>query len=213
MQPMNDEEKKSTTLDRTIFQTAYAGNAPWEIGKPQPALQALADTVIGSILDAGCGTGENALFFAGRGHRVTGFDFLEEAILAAKRKAAERGLAATFLVKDALKLQEWTERFDNIIDSGLFHVFSDEDRVSYVLGLKTVLKREGRLLLLCFSDRTPGTAGPRRLPKNELRDAFAKDWRIESLEPATFEVRPELRQSLFAGEDPRAWLLIARRIA
>jgi 2-polyprenyl-3-methyl-5-hydroxy-6-metoxy-1,4-benzoquinol methylase len=213
MQPMNDEKKKSTTLNRMTFQGAYAGNAPWDIGKAQPVFQAVADTVIGSILDAGCGTGENALFFASKGHKVTGFDFLEEAIISAKRKAAERGLAATFLVKDALKLQEWTEQFDNIIDSGLFHVFSDEDRVSYLLGLKTILKREGRLFLLCFSDLTPGTRGPRRVAKNELRDAFPEGWEIESIEQARFEVRPELRQALFAGEDPRAWLLVARRIA
>jgi len=42
--------------------------------------------------DAGCGTGEHALFFAARGHAVTGFDFLEEPIAAARRKAAERSL-------------------------------------------------------------------------------------------------------------------------
>ena len=33
-------------------------------------------------LDAGCGLGENALFLAARGHRVTGIDFVEEAIRA-----------------------------------------------------------------------------------------------------------------------------------
>src|SRR2546429_8506749 len=66
-----------------------------------------------SVLDAGCGTGENALFFAARGHAVTGFDFLEEPIAAAPRKAAERSLIVKFLVKDALKLHEWTERFED----------------------------------------------------------------------------------------------------
>src|SRR6516225_2777834 len=51
-----------------------------------------ADKVVGSVLDAGCGTGEHALFFAARGHVVTGFDFLEEPIAAARRKAVERSL-------------------------------------------------------------------------------------------------------------------------
>jgi len=63
------------------------------------------------------------MFFAARGHAVTGFDFVEEPIAAARRKAAQRSLIAKFLVKDALKLYEWTERFDNVLDSGLFHVF------------------------------------------------------------------------------------------
>jgi cyclopropane fatty-acyl-phospholipid synthase-like methyltransferase len=58
----------------------------------------------------------------------------------------------TFLVKDALTLKDWTERFDTVIDSGLFHVFSDEDRLRYLKGLATVLKAGGRLFLMCFSD-------------------------------------------------------------
>jgi hypothetical protein len=58
-----------------------------------------------------------------------------------------------------------------VLDSGLFHVFSDEDRIRYVRGLKTVLDPGGRLFLLCFSDVTPGTEGPRRVSQPELRVA------------------------------------------
>lgn len=210
---MDNEPKSAATIDRKIFRNAYAEKAPWDIGKPQPILRALADTVVGSVLDAGCGTGEHALFFASKGHEVTGFDFLEEAVAAAKRKATERGLSATFLVKDARKLQEWPARFDNVIDSGLFHVFSDEDRVLYTRGLKTVLKPGGRLFLLCFSDQIPGTEGPRRVSQTELREVFSEGWEIKSIEPARLEVRPESRQARFSGEDPRGWLLIAQRTA
>src|ERR1700683_5389478 len=102
---MDDDPKKSTSIDLARFQTAYAENAPWDIGKPQPSLVGVADEISGSILDAGCGTGENALFFAARGNDVTGFDFFEGAIAAAKQKAATRGLQATFLVEDALNLK------------------------------------------------------------------------------------------------------------
>src|SRR5947209_19699885 len=96
-------------IDRQTFETAYAGQAPWDIGKPQKPFIDVADRITGSILDAGCGTGDTALFLAGRGHQVTGIDFLEEPIQRAKRKAAERGLFATFLVKDALSLAHWRE--------------------------------------------------------------------------------------------------------
>src|SRR5262249_12480424 len=116
-----------------------------DIGRPQKPFIDVADRITDSILDAGCGTGENALFFASRGHKVTGIDFIEEAINRAKRKAAEQGLSATFLVMDALALQDLPEVFDSVIDSGLFHVFSDEDRKRYVEGLATVLKPGGRL--------------------------------------------------------------------
>ena len=55
------------------------------------------------ILDAGCGTGENALFFAQRGYKITGIDYLPGPIELAKKKAAERGISATFLVIDACR--------------------------------------------------------------------------------------------------------------
>ena len=46
----------------------------------------MADRIMGSVLDSGCGTGENALFFASRGQKVTGIDFLPEPVEWAKRK-------------------------------------------------------------------------------------------------------------------------------
>ena len=94
---------------------------------------------------------------------------------------------------DALALKDLPEVFDNVIDSGLFHVFNDEDRRRYVEGLATVLKPGGRLFLLCFSDEEPGTQGPRRVSKKELHDAFAEGWSIESIEPSQVRgpARPE----------------------
>ena len=199
-------------VPRQRFEDMYATNAPpWDIGKSQPKLAAEAGRLNGSILDAGCGTGENALFFASRGHAVTGFDFLEAPVVLARRKAAERGINATFRVGDALKLEESGEQFDNAIDSGLFHVFSDEDRARYVRGLAKVVRPGGRVMLMCFSDKTPGDQGPRRVTEAELRAAFAKGWEIEALELARFETRPEARQGMFAGEDPWAWFLVAKR--
>jgi cyclopropane fatty-acyl-phospholipid synthase-like methyltransferase len=197
--------------DRETFESAYAGQAPWDIGRPQKALLDVAGWITGAVFDSGCGTGENALYFAGRGCQVTGIDFLDEPIQRARRKAAERGLAANFLVKDALTLKDWTERFDNVIDSGLFHVFSDADRHLYVEGLAIILKPGGRLFLLCFSDEEPGTQGPRRVPKKELHDAFAEGWSVESIEPSRFEVQPDLKDLSFSPGGPKAWFVEASR--
>jgi SAM-dependent methyltransferase len=197
--------------DRSTFESAYAGQAPWDIGRPQKALLNVADRITGAVLDAGCGTGDNALFFAGRGCTVTGIDFLDEPIRRAKRKAAERGLPATFLVQDALTLTAWSERYDAVIDSGLFHVFGDEDRRRYIKGLAAVLKPGGRLFLLCFSDEEPGTQGPRRVARKELDDAFAEEWHIESVEPSRFEVRPDLKDLTFSEGGPKAWFGVMRR--
>jgi SAM-dependent methyltransferase len=197
--------------DRNTFDTAYAGQAPWDIGRPQKAFMDVADRITGSVLDAGCGTGENALFFANQRCEVTGIDFLAEPINRARRKAAERGLAATFLVKDALT-KDWSERFDNVIYSGLFHLFNDDDRRQYIEGLAAVLKPGGRLFPLCFSDEEPGTQGRRRVSRNELLDTFAEGWSLESVEPSRFEVRPDLKGLTFCEGGPRPWFVVVRRV-
>jgi len=52
--------------DRSTFESIYAGQPRWEIGRPQRVFLDVADRITGSLLDVGCGTGENALFFASR---------------------------------------------------------------------------------------------------------------------------------------------------
>jgi len=198
--------------DRNTFVTAYAGQAPWDIGRPQKAFLDVADKITGSILDTGCGTGESALYFANRGHEVTGIDFLEEPITRARRKMAERGMSANFFVMDALALKNLAELFDSVIDSGLFHDFSDQDRKRYVEGLASVLKPGGRLFLLCFSDEEPGTQAPRRVSQKELHDTFAQGWSIESIEPSCYEVRPDLKDVSFSEDGLKAWFAVVRRV-
>src|SRR4051812_12555733 len=202
----------SAVPDRSTFENLYAGAAPWDIGRPQQVFVEAADRITGTVLDAGCGTGDISLFLAERGNTVTGIDFLEEPIRRAKQKAAERGLSVRFLVKDATTLAEWNERFDSVVDSGLFHVFSDQDRAKYVAGLTTVVRSGGRAFVMCFSDEEPGTEGPRRVSKRELETAFADGWEIESITPARFETRPDLKGFTFSEGGPKSWFVVARRL-
>jgi cyclopropane fatty-acyl-phospholipid synthase-like methyltransferase len=201
----------SNIPDKTHFESAYEQKAPWDIPGPQPAFVEVADEITGAILDAGCGTGEHALFFAERGNSVTGIDYIEEAIRRAKEKAADRRLSAKLLVMDALALTKLQQRFDNAIDCGLFHCFSDADQEKYVEGLASVLNKGGRVFLLCFSDAEPGTLGPRRILKAELQAAFANGWEIESISPKRIQVIPEF-QDQFSEGGPKAWFVIVRRV-
>jgi SAM-dependent methyltransferase len=200
------------SIDRTSFESLYNGQPRWEIGRPQKALLDVADQITGAILDSGCGTGEYALFFPKRGHLVTGIDFLEEPINIAKQKAVERRLTANFLVMDALTLANLPERFDEVIDSGLFHVFSDDDRQRYVDGLASVLKPGGRFYLLCFSDDEPGAIVPRRVSEKEIRKTFAKGWRIQSIVRSRYEVRPDPNDPSFKDGGPKAWFVVVGRV-
>jgi cyclopropane fatty-acyl-phospholipid synthase-like methyltransferase len=143
---------------------------------------------------------------------VLGIDFLEGPIREAGRKARERGIGAEFLQMDALALGSLDRRFDSVIDSGLFHVFSDEDRARYVAGLAHVVRPGGRLFLLCFSDEEPGTRGPRRVSRDEIRVAFSDGWEVDEIRPARGEVRPDLGDVSFSEGGPKAWFATIRRL-
>ncbi len=71
----------------------YQGRAPWDTGRPQPGIVKLAEAgqIRGSVLDVGCGTGENLLYLAAHGHEAWGLDFAPVAIERAKAKAAKLG--------------------------------------------------------------------------------------------------------------------------
>ncbi len=201
----------SNVPSRETFESMYTGKAPWDIGKPQPTFVAVADRVKGAVLDAGCGTGEHALFFAERGQPALGIDFVEFPIAEAKRKAEQRAVNAEFVQMDALALSTLDRTFDSVIDSGLFHVFSDEDRSRYVAGLAHVTKPKGRVFLLCFSDQEPGTQGPRRVSQTELRESFARGWIVEELRAERFEIVPDLKDITFSEGGPKAWFAVIRR--
>jgi SAM-dependent methyltransferase len=183
------------------FDAMYAGTPPWDIGRPQPAFARLAEEgrLRGRVLDVGCGTGEHALMAAGLGLEATGIDAAPTAIGLAQDKARDRGLGARFLVWDALELPALGERFDTVLDCGLFHVFDDDDRSRFVESLGGAVAPGGRYYMLCFSDRQPGDWGPRRVSQDEIRGTFGPGWLVESVEPAVIEIT-------ISSEGAQAWL-------
>lgn len=206
---MADDEKtgeEPAAPDVHDFDAAYVGTPPWDIGHPQPALERLlrSGDVAGRVLDAGCGTGEHALLAASLGSEALGVDSAPRAIALARAKAAERRLGARFEVWDALDLPGLGDRFDWVVDPGLFHVFDDTDRAAYVSSLAGVLAPGGHCAVLCFSDRQPGDWGPRRVAEHEIRQSFAAGWHVDAVEPVTMEVTLD-------PDGVRAWLAVVAR--
>jgi SAM-dependent methyltransferase len=192
---------------RVDFEAAYAETPPWDIGRPQHVFQRLADSgaLRGRVLDAGCGTGEHALMAASLGLDAIGVDVSRKAIGLARRKAEDRGLAARFVVWDALDLPALGQRFDCVLDSGLFHVLDDADRSRYVESLRSAMISGGRYFMLCFNERVPGDLGPRRVSEGEIRRNFAEGWEVRSMELATMDVT-------FAPSGIPAWFSTIVRI-
>ena len=171
------------------FESAYLGTPPWDIGRSQPAIMRLAETgqITGLVLDIGCGTGENVLYLAEHGFVAAGVDGAPTAIRKARAKARRRGLKARFELADALDLAVPKQPFDTVIDSGLFHVFSDDDRARFRDSLGRVIRLGGTYYLMCFSDEEPGDWGPRRVTQLEIRSVFSDGWRVNYIQPSAFE--------------------------
>ncbi|MGK5172160.1 class I SAM-dependent methyltransferase [Geodermatophilus sp. CPCC 205761] len=187
----------------------HDGPAPWDVGRPQPAVVrvAAAGGFAGAVLDAGCGTGENALHVASLSLPVLGVDVAGTALAIAREKAHDRGIAAEFAVADALRLERLGRRFDTVLDCGLFHALDGDERPGYVASLASVTGRGGTLYVLCFSDDGPGT-GPHPVGRHELRAAFepATGWEVAAVEPDRILTR------FHDDAGAPAWLATIRRL-
>jgi SAM-dependent methyltransferase len=185
------------------------GPAPWDIGHPQPAIVRLAARggFAGAVLDAGCGTGENALHVASLGFSVLGVDVAETALAIARDKSAARGIPVEFAAADTFQLERLGRRFQTVLDCGLFHTFQGDEPSQYVASLASVTDHDGTLYLLCFSDDGPDT-GPHPVRQEDLRAAFTpgSGWNIAAIEPDRIQTR------FHDAYGAPAWLATVRRL-
>jgi SAM-dependent methyltransferase len=184
------------------------GLPPWDIGGPQPAIVRLAAEggFTGAVLDAGCGTGENALHLAALGLPVMGVDVAETALDIARAKAEARGLEVEFAAADAFRLERLRRRFETVLDCGLFHTFQAEERARYTASLASATERNGTLYVLCFGDDGPDV-GPHPVRQEELRAAFGPGtgWKVAAVEPDRVRTR-------YHADGAPAWLATLTRI-
>jgi SAM-dependent methyltransferase len=187
----------------------HDGPAPWDVDRPQPAIVRVASDggFTGAVLDAGCGTGENALHVASLGLPVLGIEVAETALAIAREKAGRRGIEAEFAAADALHLERLGRRFETVLDCGLFHTFDAAERPGYVASLASATAHDGTLYVLCFSDEGPDT-GPHPVSREDLRAAFdpGTGWKVAAIEPDRVLTR-------FHGDrGAPAWLATVRRL-
>jgi SAM-dependent methyltransferase len=192
--------------DEPGFNPAYRGTPPWDIGRPQLEFVRLEELgeIHGAVLDVGCGTGENVLYLAQCGHPTWGVDSAPLAIEKATQKAALRGIAATFVVVDALELSTLDRMFDTVIDSGLMHIFSAELRSRLAASVASVLAPGGSYFVLGYSDQDPGT-GPPGFSPADIEALGADEWRINYIHETRFEINE------IPGHKARAWLVSMSR--
>lgn len=189
-QPTSHERMAGQPWDASY----HHGPAPWDIGRPQPAVVRVAAEggFSGTVLDAGCGTGENALHIARLGLPVLGVDVAETALAMAREKAASlgSGIDVEFVAADAFHLERLSRKFQTVLDCGLFHSFDTEERPRYAASLASVTEHGGTLYVLCFRDQGLET-GPHPVREEELRAAFNPGigWNVTALKPERIQTR------------------------
>lgn len=182
---------------QSFFDAVYQQTPPWDIGGPQPALEALMDELPppGPVLDVGCGSGDHAIALARRGLQVLGVDIVAAAIDQARAKAAalptELAERLEFQVADALRPALLERRFGAVVDSGFLHLFEPEAADRFAEELAASLRPGGRYYLLAFAVQFDIPNVPRAITAEELQIRFTPErgWRILALREALFQNR------------------------
>lgn len=175
------------------FEERYrTGDLPWDIKRPDYNLVAVVDShpiAPCKALDVGCGTGDNAIFLAREGFRVTGVDYSEFAIGQARTKSADSKADVAFHVVDFLHQNVPGAPFGFIFDRGCFHSFDNEPELrKYARNVYKHLDHGGLWLTLAGNkDDGRLDIGPPKLSATEVVSIVEKYFEIVLLNSGRFD--------------------------
>ena len=159
--------------------------APWDIG-PRKHLVELVES--GRLqpckaIDLGSGTASNCIFLAQHGFDVTGVDYAAAAVELGRKRAAEAGVAVTFVEDDLTDLQHVGGTFDLLVDYGTLDDLSPKNRDLYVQNVLPLTHPGSRFLLYCFEWEPRWWEGPLfyrvACEPGEIRRRFESYFEIE----------------------------------
>ena len=169
------------------------GDQPWDARRPEPQLVEPVMTLdwpASLAVDLGCGTGDNAMALAERGHDVIGLDISETAIATARQRAETSGLnRVRFTCCDVLQPWPIEHPAGLVLDRGCYHVFDESDRATLAERVANVLAPDGYWIMLCGNadeQRGEDEAGPPQLTAGQVIGPVEHHFIVERLEQARF---------------------------
>jgi SAM-dependent methyltransferase len=171
-----------------LFKAFYRlGFVPWDGHPLATSLRAIVEgdgtnppLPAGKALDLGCGTGDNSIYLAKHGWRVTGVDFVAKAVDKARAKAEANKVPVTFAQADVTRLgsEGIGSGFGLIVDNGCLHGMNAEDRDAYAREVTAVAAPDARLLLVEFVPG--GSFGVPGIDPDEVKQRFTGAWTLVS---------------------------------
>jgi SAM-dependent methyltransferase len=178
-----------------------------------------------SILEAGCGSGRDALLYARAGFEVTGTEISENALRWARAQAQAEGLRITLLRDDLAKTRLCPGAFDAAVAVHVIHLQPAPVRQTMINHLWRLTRDGGLIALANYSTQEPGLAtwdlysepNTRVDPKGKLIHFFDEADLRTLLPPDRFDLLVLEEADLAEVPDGgpithREWLTIARKI-
>jgi len=159
------------------------GFAPWERRDVErtwrPLLEGPDALAQGRALDVGCGSGRDAVYLAKHGWQVTGVDFADTGLKAARQRAQEEGVEVQWVKGDVAELGGLglASGYDLLYDLGCMHLLPDAGRRGLARGLGVLAGGAATLLIGAFM------AGrrillPRGIDEAELVALLGDHWEL-----------------------------------
>ncbi len=129
---------------------------PWEIGLVSPELTRIMNEwqfPKGTVLDLGCGTGADAIYWAQCGYDVTAVDFAPTAIERARTRAQKTRVNVCFVLDDAFRFGMHAGVFDVVYDSG-FYQYVRQWELNRLLDLLWRVTKPGSVFI-CITKTSP----------------------------------------------------------
>jgi len=204
-------------MDR-IYREMPHDSIPWNIATPPAVLVDLVES--GRVTpcraaDFGCGTGNYAMYLAGKRFNVTGIDSSPTAIRIAQQNAKERGLSCRFLVADLLgSLPDGIGTFGFAFDWEFLHHIFPEDRGKYLGNVQKTLDRGALYLSVSFSEEDPQFGGIGKYRKTRIGTTlyFSSESELNDLFSRYFAVLATTTIDIAGKPAPhRAVIVLAQR--